>query len=43
MTAAGPKFSAENRRGVGRTERTGSRFPPRLRLEARVGLLSAIV
>ena len=38
-----PKFSAENRRGVGRTERTGSRFPPRLRLEARVGLLSAIV
>ncbi len=43
ITAAGPKFSAENRRGVGRTERTGSRFPPRLRLEARVGLLSAIV
>ena len=43
ITAAGPKFSAENRRGVGWTGRTGSRFPPRLRLEVRAGLLSAIV
>lgn len=43
MTAAGPKFSAENGRRAGRTGRTGSRFPLRLRLEARVGLLSAIV
>ena len=43
MTTAGPRVSAESVWGIGRTERTGARFPPRLRLEARVGFLSAVM